>query len=69
MNKDVETSEAIPSMKDRVSNRVFNFGSGVMYYGVGGAKWAASTTYNVGAGIVSAGKNVITRTREKPKAD
>ncbi|XP_015906885.1 transmembrane protein 263 isoform X2 [Parasteatoda tepidariorum] len=38
----------------RTASGLYNIGSGAVGIGVGSVKWAASTTYSVGTGVVSA---------------
>lgn len=51
----------------RMSSHLYNAGSGAVGLGVGTVKWAASTTYNVGSGVVSAtqtvGSGVVSATK------
>lgn len=51
----------------RMSSHLYNVGSGAVGLGVGTVKWAASTTYTVGSGVVSAtqtvGSGVISATQ------
>ncbi|CAL1272549.1 unnamed protein product [Larinioides sclopetarius] len=45
----------------RMSSRLYNIGSGAVGLGVGSVKWAASTTYTVGSGVVSATQTVVSK--------
>ncbi|GFS97461.1 uncharacterized protein NPIL_456881 [Nephila pilipes] len=45
----------------RMSSRLYNIGSGAVGLGVGSVKWAASTTYSVGTGVVSATHTVVSK--------
>ncbi|KAF8786870.1 uncharacterized protein LOC129972332 [Argiope bruennichi] len=45
----------------RMSSRLYNIGSGAVGLGVGSVKWAASTTYTVGTGVVSATQTVVSK--------
>ncbi|XP_054717584.1 transmembrane protein 263-like [Uloborus diversus] len=57
----------------RVSSGLFSLGSGAVGLGVGSVKWAASTTYTVGTGVVSATQSVVGKvipsTSPKPKKE
>jgi len=44
----------------QVSGGVYNVGSGVLGAGVGGVKWAATTSFSLGTGLASASYNIGT---------
>ncbi|GFW45158.1 uncharacterized protein TNCV_716601 [Trichonephila clavipes] len=45
----------------RMSSRLYNIGTGAVGLGVGSVKWAASTTYSVGTGVVSGAHTVVSK--------
>lgn len=44
-----------------MSSQAYNIGSGVIGIGVNSVKWAASSTYTVGSGVVSATQTVVSK--------
>lgn len=64
---------AQPGLLWRMSSQVYNIGTGVVGAGVGSIKWAASTTCNIGCGVISATQTAVSKvvpsTTPKPKND
>jgi len=46
---------------------LYNAGSGAVTYGVGGLKWAVSSTASVGSSLYSIGSNGLNKFKAQPK--
>ncbi|GIY31365.1 uncharacterized protein CDAR_610081 [Caerostris darwini] len=60
-NQNNENNDSDGGLIWRMSSRLYNIGSGAVGLGVGSVKWAASTTYTVGTGVVSATQTVVSK--------
>ncbi|XP_035221950.1 uncharacterized protein LOC118194849 [Stegodyphus dumicola] len=60
-SSDNAPEEVQPGLIWRMSSQLYNIGSGAVGLGVGSVKWAASTTYTVGTGVVSATQTVVSK--------